>query len=93
MIPTEGTNAELNDGELGGGVSDFEVAHVGAVELEGLAPRSARHASHLEVDGDEVRRPHEPTELRQRRFEVRRGDGLQRKRRSAFCGGGGGGGA
>lgn len=89
-IPTEGANAELNDGELGGGVSDLQVPHVGAVELQQLAPRSARHAGHLEVDGHEVRTPDVVPELRQRRFEVRGGNGLRRKRHSTLRGGGGG---
>lgn len=89
-IPTEGANAELNDGELGGGVTDLQVPHVGAVERQGLAPRSARHAGHLEVDGHEVRRPDMAPELRQRRFEVRGGNGLRRKRHSTLRGGGGG---
>lgn len=89
-IPTEGANAELNDGELGGGVSDLQVPHVGAVELKQLAPRSARHAGHLEVDGHEVRTPDVVPELRQRRFEVRGGNGLRRKRHSTLRGGGGG---
>lgn len=89
-IPTEGANAELNDGELGGGVTDLQVPHVGAVERQGLAPRSARHAGHLEVDGHEVRTPDVVPELRQRRFEVRGGNGLRRKRHSTLRGGGGG---
>lgn len=91
-IPTEGANAELKDGELGGGVSDFEVAHVGAVKLEGFAPGSAGDAAHLEVDGHEVRRSDVVTELRQRWFEVCGGHRLQRKCQIALRGDGGGGG-
>lgn len=53
-VPAKGTDTELNDGELLGGVFDLEVAHIGAVELEGIAPRRAGDACHFEVDGDEI---------------------------------------
>lgn len=74
----------MNDGEPGGGVSDLEVADVGAIELEGLAPGGAGDAGHLEVDGDEVRGADVAPEIHQRGFEVGGGYRLQGKRR---CGG------
>lgn len=79
-IPAEGADAELQDGELLGGVLDLEVAHVGAVELQGLAPGRAGDAAHLQVDGHEVRRPQVLLQLSQRRLEVRLRHVLQRKR-------------
>lgn len=78
-VPAEGADAELQDGELLGGVLDLQVAHVGAVELQGLAPGRAGHAAHLQVDGHEVRRPHVPPQLAKRRLEVRLRHVLQRK--------------
>lgn len=63
-VPAKRTDAELNDGELLGGVLNLEVADVGAIELEGLAPGGAGDAAHLQVDGDEVRRRHVAPELR-----------------------------
>ena len=53
-VPAEGTNSELNDGELLSGVLDFEIKDVGAVRIERLPPRRARQAGHLQVDGYEV---------------------------------------
>lgn len=78
-VPAEGADAELQDGKFLGGVLDLEVAHVGAVELQGLAPRRAGNAAHLQVDGHEVRRPHVQPQFAQRRLEVRPRHVLQRK--------------
>lgn len=54
-VPAEGTDTELDDGELINGIFDLEVANIGAVELEGLPPWSAGDSGHFEVNGDEVR--------------------------------------
>lgn len=62
-VPSEGADAELNDGELLSRVLDLEVTHIRAVELERIAPRRAGHAGHLEVDGHEVRGSDMATQL------------------------------
>lgn len=54
VIPAERTDAELNDGELLGGIFGLEVPNIESVEFEGLAPWSAGDAGHLKIDGDEI---------------------------------------
>lgn len=53
-VPTERTNAELNNGELLGGVLNFEVTNIISVEVEGISPRSAGYSGHFQIDGDEI---------------------------------------
>ena len=89
-FPSEGTDAELDDGELVRGVPDLQVPYIGPVELERLPPRGAGDAGHLEVDGHEVGGTDMVPELRQRGFEVGGGHRLQWERRSRLRGGGGG---
>ena len=62
-VPSERTDAELDDGELFGGVFGLEVANVEAVALQGLSPRGAGDAGHLEVDRHEVRVSDEASEV------------------------------
>lgn len=78
-IPAERADAELDDGELLGGVLDLEVVHIGAVELKGLAPRCAGNACHLQVDGHEVGGSHKASQLDQGRLEVRLRHMLERE--------------
>lgn len=53
-VPAEGTNAELKNGEFVGGVFDFEVANIEAVEVEGFSPGGAGDAGHLKVNRHEI---------------------------------------
>lgn len=79
-VPAKGTNAELNDGELLRWVFHLQVPDVGAIELEGLAPRRARNAAHLQVYGNEIRRRHVAAKLGESRVEVMLRHVLQRER-------------
>ena len=69
-VPTEGGNAELNDGELFGGIFDLEVPNIGAVELEGFPPGGCGNAGHLQIDGYEIGGADVSSELGERGFEV-----------------------
>lgn len=82
-VPPEGANAELNDGELLGGVLDFEVPNVVAVKLEGLSPGGAGNPGHFQVDGNEVGGPDEDAQIFKRRVEVGSCDILESEGRSA----------
>lgn len=73
-VPEEGADAELEDGEVGGGVAELEEAHVGAVTLEGFAPRRAGDAAHLGVHGDELRVAYKRGEALQGGGEVHAAD-------------------
>jgi hypothetical protein len=57
-VPSEGADAELQGSESLHGVAELEVAHVGAAELEGVPPRRAGDAAHLQVDPHERGLPH-----------------------------------
>lgn len=70
-VPSEGANAELNDGEFLGGVFDLQIQDIGAVKLERLAPGRAGDPRHLQVYGDEVGFSHVPPQLSQRGLEIR----------------------
>lgn len=70
-VPSEGTDAELNDGKFLGGVFNLQILDVGSVKLEGLAPRRAGHPRHLQVDRHEIGFSHVAPQLGQRRLEVR----------------------
>lgn len=78
-IPSEGTDAELNDCEFLGWVFHFEVSDVVAVELQRVSPRSTRHASHLEVYRHEISCLYMRTQIIKRRLEVRSRHVLQRE--------------
>lgn len=69
-VPAEGADAELQGGEALRGVAELEVADVGAVELEGVPPRRARDAAHLQVEPHEVRVAHPRAQLLQRLRQV-----------------------
>lgn len=69
-VPSEGTDAELDDGEFLGGVFNFEIPDIEAVKLEGLPPGRAGYARHLQVDCHEVRGTHVRPKIRQRGLEV-----------------------
>lgn len=95
-VPSEGANAELNDGEFLGGVFDLQILDIGAVKLERLAPGRAGDPRHLQVYGDEVGFPHVAPQLSQRGLEIRLGHILQRhvgSRRQGAEGTGGRGGS
>lgn len=69
-VPAKGADTELNDGELLGGIFDFEVANVESIKLEGVAPRRAGDAGHFEVDGNEIGGLDVVAERAERRVEV-----------------------
>lgn len=89
-VPSEGANAELNDGELLGGVLDFEVANVVAVKVEGLSPGGAGNSGHFQVDGNEVGGLDEAAQILERRFEVGACNILESEGRRAKSAGEGG---
>lgn len=64
-VPSEGADAELQGSEPLSGVAELEVVHVGAVELEGVPPRSTGDAAHLQVNPHERGLPHTDPELLQ----------------------------
>lgn len=69
-VPAEGADAELQHGEALGGVAELEVPDVGAVELEGVPPRGAGDAAHLQVDPHERGVAHPRPQLLQRLRQV-----------------------
>lgn len=73
VVPSEGANAELNDGEFLGRIFDLQILDIRAVEFKALAPRRTGDPRHLQVDGDEVGFPHVAPQLRQRGLEIRLG--------------------
>lgn len=73
-VPTEGTDAKLNNGELLRGVFNFEIPNVESVELERFSPRGAGDSGHLQINRHEVGVSDVAPELGQSRFEVGFGD-------------------
>lgn len=77
-VPSEGANAELNDGEFLGGIFNLQVLDIGPVKVEGVSPRRTGDPRHLQVYWDEVGFPHMPPQLSQRGLEIRLHHILQR---------------
>ena len=85
MVPAEGTDAELNDSELLGGVFDFEIPNIEPVELERLPPRSAGDSGHLQVDRNEVGISDKASKVVESCFEVGFRDFLLGEGRCCCC--------
>ena len=56
-VPAKRAYTKLNDGEFLGGVLDFEVTNIIAIEFEGFSPWGAGDTRHFEVDRHEIGSP------------------------------------